>query len=103
MHIQANSADFYLQVQITSNRPSKKLSKKYFRSYKIIFQPGTLLFTLCFLESMYSIYPIFYMFKLEHITSNSFPERIQLVPISVIIDGEPEYKISWIVDFKIDC
>ena len=100
MHVQANSTDFYLQVQTMPNRPSKKLSKKY---YKIIFQPGILLFTLCFLEFMYSIYPIFHMFKLEHIISNSFPKRIQLVPIPVIIDGEPEYKISWIADSKIDC
>ena len=34
------------------------------------------------------------MFKLKHIISDSFPERIQLVPILVIIDGELEYKIS---------
>ena len=35
--------------------------------------------------------------------SNSFPKRTQLTPTLVIIDGEPEYKISWIVDSKIDC
>jgi len=39
---------------------------------------------------------------LEPATSNSFSERKQLVPGPVIIDREPEYEISWIVDSKID-
>jgi len=34
--------------------------------------------------------------------SNTFSERIQLAPTLVIIDREPEYEISWIVDSKID-
>jgi len=40
---------------------------------------------------------------LEPTTSNTFSERIQLAPAPVIIDGEPEYEISWIVDSKINC
>jgi len=39
---------------------------------------------------------------LEPATSNTFSKRIQLVPTLVIIDREPEYEISWIVDSKID-
>jgi len=39
---------------------------------------------------------------LEPATSNTFSERIQPAPAPVIIDGEPEYKISQIVDSKID-
>jgi len=39
---------------------------------------------------------------LESTTSNTFSERIQLAPTPVIIDREPEYEISWIVDSKID-
>jgi len=39
---------------------------------------------------------------LESATSNTFSERIQLAPTPVIIDREPEYKISRIVDSKID-
>ena len=33
---------------------------------------------------------------------NTFSERIQLASAPVIIDGEPEYEISQIVDSKID-
>ena len=34
--------------------------------------------------------------------TNSFPKRTQLASIPVIIDREPKYEISWIVDSKID-
>jgi len=39
---------------------------------------------------------------LKSAMSNTFSERIQLVPALVIIDGEPEYEILRIVDSKID-
>ena len=51
---------------------------------------------------MHSVHPVFYMFMFEPATSNTFSERIQLAPAPVIIDGEPEYEISQIVDSKID-
>ena len=39
---------------------------------------------------------------IEPTTSNSFSKRIQPVPAPVIIDSEPKYEISQIVDSKID-
>jgi len=39
---------------------------------------------------------------LEPATSNTFFERIQSAPALVIIDREPKYEISRIVDSKID-
>ena len=39
---------------------------------------------------------------LEPATSNTFSERIQLAPAPVIINGEPKYEISQIVDSKIN-
>ena len=52
---------------------------------------------------MCSVHPVFHVSMLEPTTSNTFSERIQLAPTPVIIDGEPEYEISQIVDSKIDC
>jgi len=83
--------------------PSKKLSKKYLGPYEIISQLGILLFTLCLPESMYSVHLVFYVSIFESVMSNSFSKRTQLAPTPVIIDGESKYKISQIVDFKIDC
>ena len=51
---------------------------------------------------MYSVYPVFYVSMLKPATSNFFSKRTQLALIPVIIDSEPEYEISWIVDFKIN-
>ena len=85
-----------------TTHPSKKLSEKYLRLYKIIAQPGTLSFTLQLPESMCSAHPVFHVSILKPATSNTFSERIQLVSTLVIIDGEPKYEISWIVDSKID-
>jgi len=85
-----------------TTQPSKKLSEKYLRLYEIIAQPGTLLFTLHLLESIYSVHLIFHVFMLEPAMSNTFSKRIQLAPTLVIIDGEPKYEISQIVDSKIN-
>ena len=82
--------------------PSKKLSEKYLGPYEIIAQPGTLLFTLCLPESMYSVYPVFHVSMLKSTTPNIFSERIQLAPALVTINREPKYEISQIVNFKID-
>ena len=82
--------------------PSKKLSKKYLEPYKIIAQPGALLFTLYLPGSMYSVHPVFHMSMLEPTISNSFSKRKQPAFTLVIINREPKYKISWIVDSKID-
>jgi len=38
----------------------------------------------------------------EPTMSNTFSEKIQLASAPVIIDGEPKYEISQIVDSKID-
>jgi len=43
------------------------------------------------------------MSMLKPAMSNTFPKRIQPAPTPVIIDGEPEYEISQIVDSKINC
>jgi len=82
--------------------PSKKLSKKYLGPYEIIAQPGTLSFTLHLPESMCSVHLVFHVSMLKPTTSNTFSERIQLAPASIIIDGKPEYEISQIVDSKIN-
>ena len=61
------------------------------------------MFTLRLLESMCSVHPVFHVSMLEPATSNTFSKRIQLASAPVIIDGEPKYEISQIVDFKINC
>jgi len=86
-----------------TTRPSKKLSKKYLGPYKIIAQPSPQSFTLCLPDTMRAVHPVFHVSMLKPTTLNNFQQCSEPPPAPVIIDGEPEYEISTIVDSKIDC
>jgi len=83
-------------------RPSKKLSKKYLGPYEIIAQPSPQSFTLHLPDTIRAAHPVFHVSMLEPATPNTFQQRSEPLPVPVIIDGEPEYEISKIVDSKID-
>jgi len=42
------------------------------------------------------------MFILKPVTPNTFHSWSKLLLLLVVIDSETEYKISWIIDLKID-
>ena len=86
-----------------STRPSKKLSEKNLRPYPIIAQVGSLSFTLCLPDSMCAVHPVFHVSQLEPAIPNTIPNRTQLPPPPVEVDGKPEFEISEILDSKIDC
>ena len=46
---------------------------------------------------------MFHVSMLEPATPNIFQQHSKPPPAPVIIDGEPEYEISKIVNSKIDC
>jgi hypothetical protein len=83
-------------------RPSKKLSEKYLGPYDIIVCPGTHSFMLCLPNSMCSVHPVFQVSMLEPMTLNSFPDCSDPLSAPVVVDGEPEYEISCIINSKID-
>jgi len=83
-------------------RLSKKLSEKYLRPYKIIAQPSLQSFTLYLLDTIRAIHFVFHISMLEPAIPNTFPQRSEPLPAPVIIDREPECKISKIVNSKID-
>ena len=85
-----------------STRPSKKLSEKNLGPYNIIAQVGSLSFTLHLPDSMHAVHPIFHVFQLEPAIPNTILDRIQPPPPPVEVDGEPEFKISEILDSKVD-
>ena len=51
---------------------------------------------------MSAIHSVFHVSMLELATPNTFQQYSKPPPASVIINGEPEYEISKIVDSKID-
>jgi len=99
---QAGQSVFVKSQYFRTTRPSKKLSEKYLRLYEIIAQPSLQSFTLRLLDTMRAVHPVFHVFMLEPATPNTFQQCSEPPPAPVIIDGEPEYEISKIVDSKID-
>jgi len=85
-----------------TTRPSKKLSKKYLGPYEIIAQPSLQSFTLCLPDIMRAVHPVFHVSMLELATPNTFQQHSKPLLAPVIINGELEYKVSKIVDSKID-
>ena len=85
-----------------STRPTKKLSKKNLGPYPIIAQVGTLSFTIQLPDSMRAVHPVFHVSQLEPAMPNTILNRSQPPPPPVEVDGEPEYKITKILDSKLD-
>ena len=88
----------YLQTM----RPSPKLSEKNFGPFTVITRPGTHSITLHLPDSMCSIHPVFHVSQIEPSIPSTIPNRIQPPPPLVNIKGELEYKITKILDFKIN-
>jgi len=99
---QAGQSVFVKSQYFCTTCPSKKLFEKYLRPYEIIAQPSLQSFTLRLLDTMRAVYPMFHISMLEPATPNTFQQCSEPPPASVIIDREPEYEISKIVDSKID-
>jgi len=86
-----------------STRPSKKLSEKNLGPYTIIAQVGSLSFTLRLPDSMHAVHPVSHVSQLEPAIPNTIPDRIQPPPPPVEVDGEPKFKVSEILNSKVDC
>jgi len=86
-----------------TTRPLKKLSEKYLGPYKVIAQPSLQSFTLRLPDTIRAVHLVFHVSMLEPATPNTFHQRSEPLPAPVIIDGEPEYETSKIVNSKIDC
>ena len=85
-----------------TTRPSKKLADKFLGPYEVIAQPGTHSVTLRLLENLCAIHLVFHVSMLELATPNTIPDRVQLPPLPIFIDGELEFEIAEILDSKVD-
>ena len=80
----------------------KKLTEKFLGPFEILAQVGSVSFTLNLSNSMHGIHPISHVSMLEPSTPNDFLNQTETPPPPIIIDGEMEFKISEILDSKID-
>ena len=51
---------------------------------------------------MRAVHPVFHVSQLEPASSSSIPSRVPTPPPLVLVEGEPEFEISEILDSKVD-
>src|SRR3979490_1811973 len=85
-----------------TTRPTKKLAKKFLGPFEIIACPGTHSVTLKLPDYMKAVHPIFHFSMLEPTSPNTIPNHTQPPLPPVIIDGEPEFGVTEVLDYKID-
>ena len=83
-------------------RPSKKLSEKFLGPYEVIARPGSHSVTLRLPDSLRAVHPVFHVSMLEPAVLNMIPDQVQPPPPPIMVDDEPEFEISEILDTKID-
>ena len=85
-----------------STWPSNKLSEKNLGPYAIVAQPGSVSFTLRLPDSMQAVHSVFHVSQLEPAVPNTILDWIQDPLPPVEVNGELEYKVSEILDSKIN-
>src|SRR5258707_14842987 len=85
-----------------TTQPSKKLSEKNLGPYEVIAIPGSHSFALHLPDHFCSVHPVFHISQLELVQPDPFPQHDQPPPPPVEIDGNIEYKVSEILDSKMD-
>ena len=93
---------FIKSDKIHTTRPSKKFTEKFLGPFELLAQVGSVSFTLHLPNSMCGIHPVFHVSMLEPSAPNEFLNRIETPPSPVIIDGEMEFKISEVLNSKIN-
>src|SRR5882724_2250408 len=83
-------------------RPSKKLSNKFLGPYEVLAQLGTHSVTLQLPDSLQSVHPVFHVSMLEPAHPDPIPDQVQPPPPAIMVDDEPEFEISEILDSKIN-
>ena len=82
--------------------PLKKLADKFLGPYKVIAQPGPHLVTLQLPDNLRAVHLVFHVSMLEPATLNTIPNRVQLAPLPIFVDGEPEFEIAEILNSKVN-
>jgi len=95
-HIYFKAQFFYM------TQPSKKLSNKFLGPYKTLALPGTHSVTLWLLDSLHAVHPVFHISMLEPTILNLIPNCVQPPPLPIIVNDEPGFEISEILDSNID-
>jgi len=93
---------FILARFIKSIRPTKKLSEKYLDPFKVIGKPGTHSYLIKLPNHLYAIHLVFHISQIEPVPLSNIPNCVNPPLPSIEIDGNLEFKVTQILDFKLD-
>jgi len=82
--------------------PSKKIADKFLGPYNVLAWPGTHSITLQPPNSLWAVHPVFHVSMLELAIPNWIPNWVQPPLLPIMVDNEPEFEISEILNSKID-
>src|SRR5260221_1929876 len=85
-----------------TTQPLKKLAKKNFGPFEIIGTLGMHSVTLRLPQQFQGVHPVFHVSQLEPMFPNPFPHREQPPPPPIELDSKLEYKVSEILNSKLD-
>ncbi len=94
---------FLSSKHIKTTCPTAKFTEKFLGSFKIISQPGSHSFTLKLLSDLHAIHPVFHVSQLKPVEENTIPNHTQPPPPLVEVNSEEQYKITQILNSKLDC
>ena len=100
LNLKSGDMVWFIPCNVKTTRPSKKLDYKKMGPFKIIKKVGTSSYKLNLPTSM-KIHNTFHLSLLEPYEDNKFPSQIQTPPPPIEIDGEPEYELEEIIDFRL--
>ena len=100
--LQIGSQVFVKSNHIRTTHLTRKLAEKYLGPFEVIAKPSRQVYTLLLPQHLHSIHPVFHISQLEPHMPSSIPNQTQPPPPLITIEGELEYKISEVLDSKVD-
>jgi len=100
-NLQSGDMVWLLQRNIKTTRPSKKLDYKKIGPLKILSKIGTRTYNKLALPPSMAIYNTFHISLLEPYQDNRFPSQINEPPPPIQIEGEDEYELDEIIDWRL--
>ena len=93
---------FILAKFIKSTRLTKKLSERYLGPFEVIGKPGTHSYLIKLPNHLHTIHPVFHVLQIEPASLSNIPNRVNPPPPPIEIDGNLEFEVAEILDFKLD-
>jgi hypothetical protein len=100
-NISVGNKVWLLRRNLKTRRPSDKLDYRRLGPFIVTKQVNKVAYRLD-LPSSIKIHPVFHVYLLEPYRESTIPGRLQVPPYPIEIDGEEEFKVSEILDSRIN-